>query len=527
MAPLASSSLEGPIDHTLTPVKVRGKKRKRNDASPAVRRSEPHSELDQADDNAEREDNIIYTKQVPGKQGSKSRIADGRITSSKRNTLQSMPTEILEQIFFECLEVNLLQVLPQLAQAVSTPRIYHCIATLAIWEDPDEEGFMKNGNMNEQTRNLFNLSEKEIMKRFRPIGYRPLPIEEKKRLQSQILNCHWATFKLIASCVVECVDLTRLRINCYHKAKIGSVNIEEIMEEMEYRHLENYLDNLNLREPTGAPQSLRHALSKLPETSDIPVAFAYVFVIPSKVIDGRPWTPDGGSVSEKLNFFRLLRLLLHPEKDPEPTQPFSRDVLHEGVRQAIIENDSTTVQRLLELDEYCVRSREFAFRSTLSFINSAYEIPPEHFVTAVRHSEGPEMLQTLVRACAESLPYDNPEITEWALHGAENYESGFYQWLLDLMVELPSYQKIHSSNQSMFVCGLLNASGFLGSSKKAAYRKYKRAWKTIPLLWAVQLVLDDKTDAREEVFPGGDGLKYKLPGNILRRSFFSDLSTLV
>ncbi|KAK2875106.1 hypothetical protein FQN49_001776 [Arthroderma sp. PD_2] len=480
-------------DVILTPIKVRGKKRNRTyfdqeDDVEAARQG-----LDFQRDNNDDMNSIPAPKAALVKLDSAIQaVRRRRVKNIKRNTLESMPMEILEQIFFECLEINLLHVLPWITQAVSRERIYFCITTLAIWNDPGPKD-MNDETMDEPTKDLFKLGEKEILKAFRPIGYRHMSMEEKKRLQRQILNCRWATFEFIRSCVVKCADLTRLRVKGY-EAKPERPDLTSILDILEAELRRNYLRNLNLKDfnaPSKCPGHCPIATYSFSHRTPTP---AYILTIPNKAIDGSPWT------YEKIEYFKLSRVLLYSGKDPKPSQPFSRDLLHEGVHQAIVQQNITMVQRLLELDEYCVRSTEFIFQGVPR--NSAYEIPPGHFITATRTTNA-EMFQTLIRASAESLPYDSPEITQWALTKTL-IPVQFSEWLLDFMVQLPSYQKIHSSDQSLFVCGMLNLDTLTSSyddrrlfnipgaslytSNEPIYEDYKRLWGAEPCTWILQLL---------------------------------------
>ncbi|KAM5443250.1 hypothetical protein MferCBS31731_001567 [Microsporum ferrugineum] len=481
-----------PNNRPLTPVKVRGKKRNREDATQASKG------LGSTTDTV-----FIPSKSVITKANNQLQSANRSKLKHTRITLQLLPTEILEQIFFDCLEINLLHVFPRLARAVSNERVYSCIAILAIWKEPipkkevddetmdDKEAVgtdepMNDEPMDEQTRARFELGEKEIMRTFRPVGYRKLSRKEAARLQSQILNCRWATFERISSCVVKCANLTQLRVRGYEEER-NEYDLAQVLQLLEDNLMWSYLESLNLKKFGGTWVSMKHTILNRATSYKIFRSPVCIFSIPERAIDKRPWT------TQKLRLFRLLRLMLYQGKHPVPIQPFSREVLHTGVHEAIVECRREIVIGLLELDEYCVRSAAYSFKGMST--NSAYEIPPEHFITAARLSTKPNMLQILVRASAESLPFDNPEITQWALIG-EKSSCPFYKWLLDFMVQLPSYQRCRSSEKSLFACGMLNAANayvkgerkpWFYSMDHPMYEEYKRAWGYEPYAWPVEL----------------------------------------
>ncbi|EFQ97229.1 hypothetical protein MGYG_00271 [Nannizzia gypsea CBS 118893] len=485
-------------DRPMTPVKVRGKKRHRGDGSHATDKGRPGPISTRA--NSDGTGRLpIPSKDTIIKPKFRTQFATINKINSRRSSLQSLPTEILEQIFFDCLEINLLHVFPRLAFAVSNECIYSRITMLAIWKEPISKHHigdkatdielagleLVDEAMDGAARPPLELGKKEIMKEFRPVGYRKLSRTEKARLQSQIFSCRWATLELISSCVVKCNELQQLLIHGYESQR-NVPDLINILRALESNLLWSYPHSLDFKENTALRTSLHYHNIKTMVPYRMSQNAACIFSIPEKAIDKRPWTP------RKLELFRLLRLLLYQGTNSVPNQPYPREVLHEGVHQAIIENRSGIVERLLELDEYCVRSIAFSFKGVPK--NAGYDIPSEHFLTAIRYSTMPDMMKTLVRASAESLPFDSSEITQWALE-REEPSSPFYKWLLELMVQLPSYQRRHSSRQSLFVCGMLNLSLQLGGSIKphrylrydVTYEPYKEAWSEEPYAWPVGL----------------------------------------
>ncbi|GBF62840.1 hypothetical protein TMEN_5426 [Trichophyton mentagrophytes] len=468
-------------DCPMTPVKVRGKKRHGKDVSQGTREKRPRQTSTRASTNY-----THYSHVHPEGTVVKPKLRTQSAIAS-RISLQSLPMEILQQIFFDCLEINLLRVFPQLACAMSSERIYSCITMLAIWEEPSPICHTPE-SMDEQAGIRSERTEGKILRAFRPVGYRYLSTVEKARLQSQILNCRWATLELISSCVVKCAGLGQLLETHDDNLQMHEPDLISILNSRENTLLRSYAEISSYRNNLSLWWSLNFHFKG---NFDPPVIFrnvARVFSIPEKAIDKRPWSP------RKVELFKLFRLLLHQGTSPAPSQPYSREVLHAGVHQAIVENNPSMVERLLELDEYCVNSDAFPFNGRPKYAD--YDIPSEHFLTAIRHSTTLDMMKTLVRASAESLPFDNSEITEWALE-REKSSSPFCEWLLELMVQLP-YQKSHFP-EPMFFCGMLNHAGYCWSlplvrpqrlryvTDNPAYRSYVAAWSEEPYPWPADL----------------------------------------
>lgn len=100
-------------------------------------------------------------------------------TQNGLSTLESLPVELIQQIFFHAFEVNMPRASPYLAQALTKPSIYDALILFAYFDD-DNEGPVES-------------------QYFRPAEYRPVPLEDKIRLQQGILGCRWFTLDLFKS----------------------------------------------------------------------------------------------------------------------------------------------------------------------------------------------------------------------------------------------------------------------------------------------------------------------------------------
>jgi hypothetical protein len=144
-----------------------------------------------------------------------------------------------------------------------------------------------------------------------------------------------------------------------------------------------------------------------------------------------------GFSDEHATYLETMRLACGFDRSDhlETDVSVSRESLHQGVHIALVEHNTRALATLLKIDEYVFRSNETVTGGL------PYSIPPEHFRTAVRVARNdPVLFQTLLRASAESVPADDPEITEWAM----NLGDSFGHWLLDLMLRLP--QQIETAN---------------------------------------------------------------------------------
>jgi hypothetical protein len=148
---------------------------------------------------------------------------------------------------------------------------------------------------------------------------------------------------------------------------------------------------------------------------------------PEKLLLG----PSGeGFSDDHATYLETIRLAcgLNRSDHLETDISVPRDSLHQGIHTALVEHNKRALATLLKIDEYVFRA------SATVTPGLPYSIPPDHFRTAVRVARNdPALFQTLLRASAESVPADDPEITEWAM----NLGDAFGAWLLDLMLRLP------------------------------------------------------------------------------------------
>ncbi|OAL39224.1 hypothetical protein AYO20_01542 [Fonsecaea nubica] len=109
----------------------------------------------------------------------------------KVSALESLPVEIIEQIFFHCLELDLPRASVHLARALSRPSVYSVLVLFAFFE-ADETSHV-------ETRH------------FSPATFRLIGFDEQRRLQEAILVTRWCTPEFLQSCIPALNRLAMVR----------------------------------------------------------------------------------------------------------------------------------------------------------------------------------------------------------------------------------------------------------------------------------------------------------------------------
>lgn len=108
-------------------------------------------------------------------------------TSKPAIGITKLPVELIQRIFFECLEINFPRASPKIANALSHPLIYTWLIRLA---------FSSN---NESSKYDFFVDS------FLPLRYCLLDTRQRAALQTEILECRWCTLPLMRRCQREYV----------------------------------------------------------------------------------------------------------------------------------------------------------------------------------------------------------------------------------------------------------------------------------------------------------------------------------
>ncbi|OAT11343.1 hypothetical protein BDBG_06851 [Blastomyces gilchristii SLH14081] len=139
--------------------------------------------------------------------------------SLRRTPLERLPIELIQKIFFECLEINLPRASLPIALALSNDVIHTWLIRLA---------FSSN---NESARTGF------FTKPYLPLDYFSLSASQRASLQTEILKCRWCTLPLMRKCQREHVEhvirekCKYLRISCADCQKLE--NLKPYWESMD------------------------------------------------------------------------------------------------------------------------------------------------------------------------------------------------------------------------------------------------------------------------------------------------------
>ncbi|KKA17564.1 hypothetical protein T310_8499 [Rasamsonia emersonii CBS 393.64] len=397
----------------------------------------------------------------------------------KASLLECLPVELIEKIFLYSLDINLPRASPTLAAALSSERIYRVLILLSFWDDsPRSDDDNDDGQ-----------SRAAISRALRPADYVPLEDEERRRLQSAILRCRWCTLDRVRAQLPELMRMT------VQKHWFGAgITMDDAQQGALTRFLERKED-VRTFEGTG-PNGKTYVLSidplvsvsiHCPETGHLKThRVLSVRTFPDKLL-------RSGHDDNDIAFLEMLRHACGFSSNFEDASgldlSFSRDALQKGIHNALVANNARALTTLLKIDEYFTRRRIIARNNAAAAAPGAlsssvddmlyYSLPAEHFRTAV-HKAGhdPTFFQLLLRANAESVPPDDPDITQWAMdlesdsdptnntkNNSNNNHAALGRWLLDFMTRLPRDIETARTNPreaAVFYLGAANRNVLMG-----------------------------------------------------------------
>jgi hypothetical protein len=348
--------------------------------------------------------------------------------------LERLPTELVQHIFFHCLEVDMIKASPVISKMLSTESTYKLLILFAFFDD--------DGVHPVETDN------------FRPVSYRELPVQERIRLQEAILSCRWCSLKRVQDCMRT---LTRLKmVQEWHRehnvskhwpadlatASMKGINPPALPALDDTTALEYYFhvhkQETDAENTTEAEQTeylpwlrpytvrlssdnrlIKHVQKIRPGHRLVFTSTLAVRHIPPKLLTGQPWTP------EKLHFLTLLRQgFRHLTRDF--ILHISVTALFLGMASAITSNNLTALLILLELHDSAFHIKKTGMTSHLAnhshrnqrFITSdAHPLPLSLFHLAIKHPlpTAEPLLSLLIRGGLDSIPKDDALLTKWAL----------------------------------------------------------------------------------------------------------------
>ncbi|KAJ5438983.1 uncharacterized protein N7458_009981 [Penicillium daleae] len=392
--------------------------------------------------------------------------------------LEALPVEVIEQIFLYSLNLNLPRASPVLAAAISREQIYRILIILAFWDDPPT-----------------NPRSAAINRILRPLDYVSLTLDQRGRLQEAVFRCRWCTMERLREQIPTIIILT------IHQQWI---NLGITMKPDQQAALDKFMnrqdDTIRIFHGEGPPLKVAPHLCQHPEMqrlSRIPGPHKYqLHVKPMVMVEVRSETmksivawpalailkfPDhllrGGKTGftpDDVMYLEMLRMCSNnfAQNDtpllPSTISTVDRTVLHEGVGNAIRTQNYNALISLLKIDEYI-----FRFHMSRQGRPVCYTIPSDHFLTVTRVGRDKPHLnaaffEALIRASAESIPSNAPEILQWTLENVRlsqrnpntyNEINGkLAHWLSNFVLRLPEqldYIQEFPQGQ-LFNCGQLD-----------------------------------------------------------------------
>lgn len=339
----------------------------------------------------------------------------GRIRNTNKtfSILETLPTELLEKIFFYSLSVNLPLASPYVAAALSSERVYRLLILLAYWDNDlidfphdmdynsssgkdvfggDPAQYEDLGTYTWRENRMFN-----IPWILRPLGrdYVPLSSDERGELQSSILRCKWCTEDRIRK---QLPDLTRLIIArwCINAGYVlenedKNRRMEELLQSEEKkaygcfviktdkkRSKEEEKDNVRADDSEyahckvtvkpdecvklefgceGFKRDSEVASSKVLQFPILSVRAIPSFLLCASIDSEHRELVRGSFTKSHLSLLKTIRIsgqmVLHAmDEDYPPKITYSRDALHQGLDIALSKLNIFAVDTLLKIDVF-------------------------------------------------------------------------------------------------------------------------------------------------------------------------------
>lgn len=388
-------------------------------------------------------------------------IREQNLSTTDLSILERLPVELIEQIFFYALEVNLAKSSTFLSSILSTPPIHHALILFAFFDD-DQSGPV----------------EKHF---FRPAEYRCISWEDKLRIQSGIWTCEWCTLELIKSCMPE---LSRLKMIQVWKTEserehllLGQFNVEMSEPQVPNESIKLIAPLPRFDDQTGMEEhflarwdlntgkevdlyarpndvvgeqgflprirtwtSMADSKAQLYKTLGEAVSILATRVIPDWLLESKEWTQP------RVELLKLLRQGLRFIQNPNILL-ISAEALFKGMQYAISERRTDVLRILLELHygtmslprELVDQYEEENSQSFRRFARAtAHPLPIDLFHLACEQEEkSSELLSLLIREGIDSIK-DDRALTAWAVRAkADGDPLGV--WLLEHMVGTNDY----------------------------------------------------------------------------------------
>ena len=332
--------------------------------------------------------------------------------------LERLPAELIEQIFFHALEVNMAKASPFLMKTLSKESIYRTLILFAFFDDDE----------------MYPVETKH----FAPATYRVLSLEQKLQLQKGVLECPWCTLPRIKQCFPT---FRRLAIfHSWHKERqIANEKVDTPVDSQQ-----NVMQQQSLQ-PSRFPSFIEfyktvnahHCTCDF--TTCIPCFSSCTFSVrylPHRLLRPVSWH-DSNSDNDKV---RLLGLLLETFIFTEPPSNLTPDMSAVvcGLETAIRERHREALGLLLEIQSLSSDGTWQQQGEEGSIVHTA-SINPEQMLSLLHLAtkQGEEslwILEMLVDDDRRTLvPKDDRVLMKWAIARFEEApnEYGFAKWYLE------------------------------------------------------------------------------------------------
>lgn len=421
---------------------------KRTRGRPMKRASElkPHSSIQRQQEKLIRE-NLI------------AEMADTR-QPYQLSDLEALPVELIQQIFFFSLEVNMPRASPHIANVLSNPSIYSALISFAYFDHDGESPV-----------------ETQL---FLPAQYWQVSLEDKIRLQRGVLSCRWCTLDFLKSSMRTLSHLQMTQAWHRESNAEAELDIPEQPKELRIPQVANptllslaplplsitntdeleshFLVKLqppangdllsigvnllaidqnprrstNITGPTGDGDYLPRIMQwnsvvdknkQLHKTVHRGVSILATRVLPDHILEGKPsWTES------KLELLMLLRQGARFISTGGSRLDFSADALYEGMASAIKTQSSKALLVLLELHFASMQASDRtlmmqapqpantpAQRYLARPFTSPIPLSLFHLACAQPYPASSQLMSLLIREGIDSIPLDDLVLTAWAV----------------------------------------------------------------------------------------------------------------
>ncbi len=316
--------------------------------------------------------------------------------------LERLPVELVEQVFFHALELNMPQASPFLCKTLSKESIYKTLILLAFFEDDEKYPVEK--------------------KHFAAGSYRTLSFAEKLRLQKGVLESRWCSVSRIRQCLPILQRLAGVQQwHRDHDEGLGKAVAPEKQDvTRQQRQLPSSIPPLDNMPAVLASYTTDCIPSDRDFSSDNPFihrgAFN-VYKLPTRLLNPASWLNTINSTkndnSDPVKFLTLLWNAYSNTNRACAPSPADPAVLFLGIETAIKERHREALDLLMQIyGQTLAKESEFGDEISLP-INPIRLI---HLATR-QGADSEWMLKLLHRQLLEEVlcPRDDPVLIKWAL----------------------------------------------------------------------------------------------------------------